>query len=175
MNNAGGGGGGAIRLKASGKIEVASLIRSSGGGGTGGSAGGAGGAIHIEAPEVFLRPGSTLDVIGRSRRRQEVIGLISSWHRSGRKSSKNYLADGFKNVSRGDGSGSIPGTVGTSCSSAIFCQELNWILGPGELIVDTEAAKITHSSGKFGYGIIEDRYYRDEKVPFGPILFVGLL
>ncbi|MEL1232212.1 MAG: hypothetical protein VXA26_12955, partial [Candidatus Neomarinimicrobiota bacterium] len=61
MNNAGGGGGGAIRLKASGKIEVASLVRSSGGGGTGGSAGGAGGAIHIEAPEVFLRPGSTLD------------------------------------------------------------------------------------------------------------------
>ena len=65
------------------------------------------------------------------------------------------------------GAGSIQGTPGTlRVVRPSFLTEMDF--RSGELIIDTDAAKITHSSGKFGYGIIEDRYHRDEKGTIWP-------
>ena len=80
---------------------------------------------------------------------------------------ENYLVDGFKNVKLEGGAGSIQGTPGTlRVVRPSFLTEMDF--RSGELIIDTDAAKITHSSGKFGYGIIEDRYHRDEKGTIWP-------
>ena len=73
----------------------------------------------------------------------------------------NYLSDGFKNIKLDGGAGSIEGTPGTlRVIRPSSFTELDFT--SGELIIDTDSAKISHSSGQFGYGIIEDHYYRDD-------------
>ena len=118
-----------------------------------GSAGGSGGAIHLKAVDVHIQSKGILDVGGGSGG--------GAGGRVFLESNNTYVNDGVKNIKLEGGDGSVQGTPGTfRILRPSDLSELDF--RTGTLTIDTDSATMLHSGGQVAYGIIEDRFYRDD-------------
>ena len=159
VDSAGGGGGGALKVESFGDLTLSSVIRAVGGGGSGGSAGGSGGAIHLKANHLHLTENSLIDTSGGGNGGAGGRIYLEGTSSLENKGSNNLLAKGA--------AGAIPGTSGSirylrpsSLSDLSF--------STGTLVIDTDAATISHSNGSIAFGEIDDMFFKDKKGAYWP-------